>query len=354
MKKKFVAVLCTVALAATSVIPALAEDASDSSTLGHAYIAFGADTVYIQPGALSELSGTVTLCTDDSGDWNSFIDTNTSVDYDALMEINDEGATPTGIYLTGTKAFGFGYNSLDKDDDGNPVWVQVEATEADDDGVYSLTITDMDLTEDFCGDMFYDVNWGWGGSDFKNLEISYNLMYGEEEVLGSWNTYYYDANQVSADVTQTEVDFANGTEFTLEADFATPLSYAWFVAPTLVFDSLPALEDGQTYADLYDVDVKLYVDGDEVTIDETAGDLMWAEATGDNAVDCTARVYGGYNEWGSKYVDESVFEGASSIKYVITISEIAAEDTGAVAPVMLFGLTAVVGMGLLVSKKKRM
>ena len=344
---------------------------AEAVPVGHAYIAFGGDTAYEVPGTTTEEGVSVTILTDDSGDWGSYKDTSANVAYADLMALNEEGKTPAGVYVESAEAFGVGYNTTETDDDGKSVWSQADVTTVNEDGMYYTSISDIDLTEANFNIMIYDKDWGWGENreTVNNIEVTTYLMYDPSTEVGSWNTYYYsltdaDGNvNYSADVTQTEVEFASGEEFVLEADLTTGLEHAYFVAPTLVFnEDLPTLEEGQTYADLgYEVSVQLFVNDEEVEIDATAGDAMWAEDTGNNAKANTARVYGGTNEWGTKYVEQSAFEGATSIKYVITVkvpTAEAAEDTTAgdattTALAVVLGCVATAVVATVVIKKRR-
>lgn len=146
------------------------------------------------------------------------------------------------------------------------------------------------------------------------------------EVPKEWNTYYYDKDSASGDVTQEPVAVYLDEEFTLEADIAQEIDHMYFVAPTVVFDK--DFEENEDFAEKYDVSVALEIDGKKVEIDSEAkkdadGNVvqMWAEDTGANTKANTARLYGGYNEWADKFVAEEKFEGAEKIKYVVTIAE---------------------------------
>ena len=322
--RALIASLTAATMAVTMTVPlAAATSQTDTASVGHAYIALGGNTVC--DSSVSENGVSVTICTDPSGTFGDYVDASVNVEYDDLMDLVEEGMIPVGVYIEGDKKFDLGYTTTETDDNGLPVYCDIDSVPVNEDGTYSITITDIDLTEANFDLMIYDDDWGWGGESTANNKVTIYLMCNE---IGSWNTYYYsltdaDGNvNYSSDVTQTEVEFASGEEFVLEADLATGFEHAYFVAPTLVFDDdLPALGANQTYADLgYEVSVQLFVDDEEIEIDASAGDMMWAEDTGNNLKAYTARVYGGANEWGTNYVDQSVFEGATKIKYVITVT----------------------------------
>ncbi|MBQ8281395.1 MAG: hypothetical protein IJZ25_03225 [Lachnospiraceae bacterium] len=126
---------------------------------------------------------------------------------------------------------------------------------------------------------------------------------------GDWGIGYYGADVEG--VTAVNGELKSGETTTLSLTFDEPVLYTWFVAPCMVIDNPTWVSKEQST-----FDVKVYLDGVEVTPDMSAGDVCWDEATGDYATNCL-RIAGGYNEWGTKYLAESP-AGFSEIKFEIT------------------------------------
>ncbi|MBR6345095.1 MAG: hypothetical protein IKR70_05105 [Lachnospiraceae bacterium] len=117
-----------------------------------------------------------------------------------------------------------------------------------------------------------------------------------------------DAAEVNPDITVTNGTISSGGSTTVSVEFANPVDYVWYVAPTIVVSDVAVAE----------FEVELYVDGEQVEIDTDAGDPWWYEATGNFDDTQTIRLAGGYNEWGTQYVAEDVFKDCTKIEYKIT------------------------------------
>lgn len=85
--------------------------------------------------------------------------------------------------------------------------------------------------------------------------------------------------------------------------------YTWYIAPVLVAEG----------ASNVDATVTVKVDGQDVDIDAAAGDAFWYEETGSYTKDQAIRLAGGYNEWGTHYIESPVF---TTIEYTVTLNDI--------------------------------
>lgn len=132
---------------------------------------------------------------------------------------------------------------------------------------------------------------------------------GDKAESNDWAYGYYGADVEG--ITAVNGEVKSGETTTLSLTFDEPVLYTWFVAPCIVIDNPTWVS-----AEKSTFDVKVYLDGVEVTPDMSAGDSCWVEATGDYAENCL-RIGGGYNEWGTKYLAESP-AGFTEIKFEIT------------------------------------
>ncbi len=76
------------------------------------------------------------------------------------------------------------------------------------------------------------------------------------------------------------------------------------------------IDDPSTLGASTTFDVKVYLDGEEIEIDLSAGDNFWTEDTGNYSGNCV-RIAGGYNEWGTMYIAEAP-SGFTTITFEIT------------------------------------
>jgi hypothetical protein len=136
---------------------------------------------------------------------------------------------------------------------------------------------------------------------------------GDAADSGDWGYQYYGGD-VTGDITVTDGEIAVGQTVTVGLEFASPVVYTWFVAPTLVAENVVDA----------DFSVKVLLDGQEVTSDASAGDNWWYEATGDYTDTQAVRINGGYNEWGTQYISEP--NGFSKIEFEITANSIQVDD----------------------------
>lgn len=148
---------------------------------------------------------------------------------------------------------------------------------------------------------------------------------GDKLESNDWG-YGYAGEETAADgITVVNGELKNGETTTLSVSFDNPVVYTWYVAPCFTCDDTSVISEESTF------DVKVYLDGVEVSTDLTAGKACWAEGTGSYAAEQCIRIGGGYNEWGDKYLAESP-AGYSEIKFEITPNILIAAATAAEEP----------------------
>jgi len=140
--------------------------------------------------------------------------------------------------------------------------------------------------------------------------LAFVALGGDKEASGDWGWGVTGADVDGATVTNAYIK--EGDTVRVGIEFATPVVYTWYCAPCIVTDG-----SVNTAANSIDATVKCFIDGEEVAIDFAAGDLSWAEGTGDYAENCF-RLAGGYNEWGAHYIASPA--GFTKIEYEITLN----------------------------------
>lgn len=139
------------------------------------------------------------------------------------------------------------------------------------------------------------------------------IAFGGDVEEGDWGFQYYGdgAGSNSGDIVATNGEVKSGETTTLTLEFPSEVYYTWFVAPCFVVEDASKVSPESTF------DVKVFLDGEEVTTDLSAGKSCWAEGTGDYDETKCVRIGGGYNEWGDKYLAESP-KGFKTITFEIT------------------------------------
>ncbi len=139
------------------------------------------------------------------------------------------------------------------------------------------------------------------------------IAFGGDVEEGDWGFQYYGdgAGSNSGDIVATNGEVKSGETTTLTLEFPSEVYYTWFVAPCFVVEDASKVSPESTF------DVKVFLDGEEVTTDVSAGKSCWAEGTGDYDETKCVRIGGGYNEWGDKYLAESP-KGFKTITFEIT------------------------------------
>lgn len=136
---------------------------------------------------------------------------------------------------------------------------------------------------------------------------------GDLAAENDWGLQYYGdgAGSNAGDIVATNGEIKSGETTTLTLEFPSEVYYTWFTAPCFIVDDAAAVSPDSTF------DVKVYLDGEEVTTDLSAGKSCWAEGTGDYTEAQCVRIGGGYNEWGDKYLAESP-KGFKTLTFEIT------------------------------------
>lgn len=139
------------------------------------------------------------------------------------------------------------------------------------------------------------------------------IAFGGDVEEGDWGFQYYGdgAGSNSGDIVAVNGEFKSGETTTLTLEFPSEVYYTWFVAPCFVVEDASKVSPDSTF------DVKVFLDGEEVTADLSAGKSCWAEGTGDYDETKCVRICGGYNEWGDKYLAESP-KGFKTITFEVT------------------------------------
>lgn len=135
-----------------------------------------------------------------------------------------------------------------------------------------------------------------------------------------WSAQYaYGADSDTTNITPVVANFKAGDTVDIGIICDTEITKTWYVRPVIAVD-------GNEYVVDYTIN-SITVDGEDILaggkVDLAAGDATWAENTGSvaNAL-CLA---GGYNEWGTKYITESL-AGYTELMYNITINDIHSAD----------------------------
>lgn len=165
-----------------------------------------------------------------------------------------------------------------------------------------------------------------GGAEATLSEESYPAFIAigaDKEAENDWGYGYYGSDVEG--IVATNGELKSGETTTLSVEFPSEVYYTWFVAPCMVVEDSSVISKDSTF------DVKVFLDGEEVAVDLTAGDSCWAEGTGDYAVEQCVRIAGGYNEWGTKYLAESP-KGFKTITFEITPTIYVAAATEEEAP----------------------
>ncbi len=147
------------------------------------------------------------------------------------------------------------------------------------------------------------------------------IAYGGDKVDdGDWGYGY--AGVDAEGITAVKETIKVGETKTISLTFAEASPNAWYFAPCLVADNVVAIRTLK-------FDIVCKINGEEVEINKNAdadGKLWWMEGTGDYQIDECIRLAGGYNEWGTKYIEEP--SNITSIEYTITLKAVSDIEGG--------------------------
>ena len=134
-------------------------------------------------------------------------------------------------------------------------------------------------------------------ADVKAAEDGYEVfvaMGGDKDAKDDWGWGY--AGKDVEGVTATKAKIKEGETVTVGLEFSKEVIATWWIAPVMLSNDVTQAE----------FDVKVLIDGKEIACDLTKGDNWWREDTGDYKKDEAIRIAGGYNEWGTQYIDKTV------------------------------------------------
>ena len=144
---------------------------------------------------------------------------------------------------------------------------------------------------------------------------------GDAVESGDWGFQY---NSPNADNNVGEIEAVTetisvGETKTVSLTLPNEAVYTWWLAPVIVAEGVTDLS----------ADVQVSIDGNDVTgdVDFSAGDAWWYEGTGEYDETKAIRLAGGYNEWGTHYLEAPVF---TTIEFTVTLNS--ATAGGAAAP----------------------
>ena len=157
----------------------------------------------------------------------------------------------------------------------------------------------------------------FAGVSVSAEEAEYQLFIaygGDKEAEGDWGYEYWGTERYnSVGITWNNATIKVGETATISMTFETPALNTWCLSPCLI------AEDASVISSL-DYTISLKINGEEVAINMDAGAAWWTEATGDYGAERCIRLAGGYNEWGTRYIEEP---GAiTSIEYTITLNAV--------------------------------
>ncbi|MCD7708325.1 MAG: hypothetical protein LUI02_00450 [Clostridiales bacterium] len=148
--------------------------------------------------------------------------------------------------------------------------------------------------------------------------------------IGCGGDIDHSASDWGATATITEGTVTMGGSVTVKAEFDTPASYIWYIAPAIVFD-----DTGYSASDVTDLDYSIdsiLVNGEDVTykLDSSQGKLATDgeyDVENTDPYSDTIRLDGSYNEWGPQSLPiNTISDSISSVEYTITVNSITFED----------------------------
>ncbi len=178
---------------------------------------------------------------------------------------------------------------------------------------YTITINSAEKAEEVAmGGAFEgeaDLYIGFGGD--KAEENDWGMQYNSPENKDN-----------NPDIKATNEKIKVGETKTVTLEFPDAVPNVWWMAPVLVAENIGELE----------AEVTLKIDDTEVAIDASKGDAWWYEATGDYDETHAIRLYGGFNEWGTQYIEEP--SGFKKVEYTVTLksANVKGEDASLIAP----------------------
>ena len=148
------------------------------------------------------------------------------------------------------------------------------------------------------------------GAAFEGEADLYIGFGGDKAEENDWGMQYNSPDNAdnNADIVATNEKIKVGETKTVSLEFPDAVPNVWWMAPVLVAEGIGDL----------DVTVALKIDGEDVEIDASKGDMWWYEATGDIDDKNAIRLYGGFNEWAAQYIAEP--SGFKKVEYTVTLN----------------------------------
>ena len=144
---------------------------------------------------------------------------------------------------------------------------------------------------------------------------------GDAAESGDWGYQYNSPNADNnvGDIEAVTESISVGETKTVSLTLPSEAIYTWWIAPVIVAEGVTDLS----------ADVQVSIDGNDITgnVDFSAGDAWWYEGTGEFDETQSIRLAGGYNEWGTQYMEAPIF---TTIEFTVTLNSVMAG--GAAAP----------------------
>ncbi|MCR5477095.1 MAG: hypothetical protein K6E92_05690 [Lachnospiraceae bacterium] len=155
--------------------------------------------------------------------------------------------------------------------------------------------------------------------EFTGEALVYIGFGGDAEAEGDW-AYQYNSPENegnTAGITAETASIKVGDTVTVSLEFDNPVVNTWWMAPVMVAEGLGDV----------DATVTCKIDGNDVAINADGADLWWYEGTGDYTSEQSIRLYGGFNEWGTQYIEEPA--GFTKVEYTITLNAASTAEAAA-------------------------
>ena len=150
----------------------------------------------------------------------------------------------------------------------------------------------------------------------------------DKEADGDWGYGFTSTDPKAAGegiTAVTKEGIKVGDTFTVSLEFEPETLGVWYMAPVLLAENIGALE----------ADIACKINDEDVAIDFTKDEkLFWYEETGDYTADQAIRLAGGYNEWGTAYIEKPT--GIKKVEYTVTVKSAnlkAGEEGSSAGPV---------------------
>ena len=135
---------------------------------------------------------------------------------------------------------------------------------------------------------------------------------GDRNKKGDWEYQFYGGAYPEG-MSGSEAEIGVGDTVTVSISFDKKPVNVWCTCPILIGEGIKDAE----------FTVKTFINGKEVKVNSDAGPIYWYESSGIFSETEAVRLYGGYNEWGTKYIKSP--SKVTEIAYEITAVSIKVE-----------------------------